>query len=255
MRNVRLEAKGSSVHYLVEGPAHAPAVVFVHGLAASSAVWQGQSERLRDRFRVIRYDLRSHGASHAIDAPCTRSDLADDLIAVLDHAGVQKAYVVGHSAGGVIAMHAALEHTSRVLGLVLVGTASECNAKTAAWYESTAAIARERGGTEAVRAMGLRGRGDADPDGAGFSHLALAMRTLNTDPLTEKLRRLRLPVLIIVGEKDFLGVGGSVILSRAIAGSELEIVPDRGHGIYLEDPDWFAKRVGDFFDKALEPVS
>lgn len=152
-------------------------------------------------------------------------------------------------------MHAALEHASRVLGLVLVGTASECNAKTAAWYESTAAIARERGGAEAVRAMGLRSRGDADPDGAGFSHLALAMRTLNTDSLTERLRSLTLPTLIIVGEKDFLGVGGSVILRRAIAGSELDIVPGRGHGIYLEDPDWFAKRLRDFFERVLGAAS
>ena len=229
----------------------APAVVFVHGLAASSAVWQSQADRLCDRFRVIRYDLRSHGASQAIDVPCTRSELAEDLVAVLDDVGVGKAFVVGHSAGGVIAMHAALEHTSRLLGLVLVGTASECNEKTAAWYESTATIARERGGTEAVRAMGLRSRGSADPDGPGFSHLALAMRTLNTDPLTSKLRTLSLPTLIIVGEKDFLGVGGSVILNRAIAGSELEIVPERGHGIYLEDPDWFAKRLSDFFEKVL----
>jgi pimeloyl-ACP methyl ester carboxylesterase len=58
-------------------------------------------------------------------------------------------------------------------------------------------------------------------------------------------------VLIIVGEKDFLGVGGSVILSRAIRGSELEIVPARGHGIYIEDPDWFAARLRGFFEANL----
>ena len=148
-------------------------------------------------------------------------------------------------------MHVALEHPTRVLGLVLVGTASECNDKTAAWYEATATLARERGGAEAVRAMGLRSRGAADPDGAGFAHVALAMRTLNVDPLTERLRSLRVPTLILVGEKDFLGVGGSVILSRAIQGGELEIVPGRGHGIYLEDPDGFAERITRFIDRVL----
>ena len=43
--------------------------------------------------------------------------------------------------------------------------------------------------------------------------------------------------------------------SRAIRGSELEIVPGRGHGIYLEDPDWFAERLGEFFGRVLRPAS
>ena len=69
---------------------------------------------------------------------------------------------------------------------------------------------------------------------------------LNDRPLTERLRSLDVPTLIVVGENDFLGVGGSVILSRALAGSELEIVAGRGHGIYIEDPDGFAKRLAGF---------
>jgi pimeloyl-ACP methyl ester carboxylesterase len=77
------------------------------------------------------------------------------------------------------------------------------------------------------------------------------MCTLNREPLTERMRSLSMPTLIVVGEKDFLGAGGSVILSRAVAGSELEIVPGRGHGIYLEDPDWFAERLRRFFDGVL----
>ena len=237
------------MHCAVEGPPDAPAVVFVHGLAATSRVWQGQAERLRDAFRVVRYDLRSHGESESMAAPCTRTDLATDLLGVLDGLAIERAFIVGHSAGGVIAMHMALEHAERVRGLVLVGTASECNDKTAAWYESIARIAREQGGAPAVKAMGLRSDAAPPPDGVGFAELALAMRTLNREPLTRRLAELAMPVLIIVGEKDFLGVGGSVILSRAIRGSELEIVPARGHGIYIEDPDWFAARLRGFFER------
>jgi pimeloyl-ACP methyl ester carboxylesterase len=251
MPPLRIEANGLEFSCSVDGPADAPAVVFVHGLAASSRIWQGQAQRLRDRYRVVRYDLRSHGESQACDAPCTRDDLARDLLAILDRLALDRAFVVGHSAGGVIAMHAALLRPERIAGLVLVGTASECNDKTAAWYEKTAAVAREQGGAEAVKAMGLRADAARAPDGAGFAHLALAMRTLNREPLTAKLAALNLPALIVVGEKDFLGVGGSVILSRAIAGSELEIVPQRGHGIYLEDPDWFAARLDRFFARVL----
>jgi pimeloyl-ACP methyl ester carboxylesterase len=96
--------------------------------------------------------------------------------------------------------------------------------------------------------MGMRPDNNPVPDGRGLAHVCRAMRTLNAEPLTQALRALDLPTLIVVGEKDFLGVGGSVILSRAIAGSELEIVPERGHAIYNEAPEWFAERLAAFLE-------
>jgi pimeloyl-ACP methyl ester carboxylesterase len=72
------------------------------------------------------------------------------------------------------------------------------------------------------------------------------MANLRHQPLTSRLNEVRCPTLLIVGEKDFLGAGGSVILSRNIAGSELHIVPGRGHGIFLEDPRGFNELVGKF---------
>jgi pimeloyl-ACP methyl ester carboxylesterase len=242
---------GNAVAYDLTGPEGAPVLVFVHGLAASRGIWQGQAERLSDRFRVLRYDLRSHGDSGAVDATCTRSDLADDLAALLDHLEIDKAVVVGHSGGGVVAMQFAVDHPDRLSALVLVGTASECNDKTAAWYERTAKIAGEKGGEAAMRELGLKADSGPAPDGPTFAHVTLAMRSLNAEPLTEALASVTAPTLIVVGEKDFLGAGGSVILSRTIAGSELEIVEGRGHGIYLEDPDWFADRVAAFLENAL----
>ncbi len=246
-----LDAGTAVLRYRLEGDAGRPIVTFVHGLAASLEVWDGQAERLVPDYRVLRYDLRSHGGSAAVDLPCSRSDLAADLVGLFDALDIDRSVIVGHSAGGVVAMQAAVEHPHRVAGLVLVGTASECNDKTAAWYEKTAAKARALGGDAALRAMGMP-EGAPAPDGPGFGRLALAMRSLNTDPLTERLERLDVPALIIVGERDFLGVGGSVILSRAIAGSELEIVPGRGHGVYLEDPDWFAGRLRRFLDQRVQ---
>jgi pimeloyl-ACP methyl ester carboxylesterase len=228
------------------GPDTGPVVVFVHRLAASKEVWDEVTRRLAGRVSVLRYDLRGHGDSAAVDAPCERSDLARDLIALLDHLGVSAAVLVGHSAGGVVAMQAAVDFPDRVRGLVLVGTASACNDRTAAWYAATAEKARQEGGGAAMKAMGVRSADARAPEGRTFAHVALAMRTLNYDPLTERLRALRIPTLIIVGENDFLGVGGSVILSRAIPGAELDIRDGRGHGVYLEEPQWFADRLAGF---------
>ena len=104
-----------------------------------------------------------------------------------------------------------------------------------------------------MRAMGVRSPDVPVPDGATFAAVAHAMRTLNVDPLTERLRSVAVPALIVVGEKDFLGAGGSVILSRSIPDAELEILPGRGHGVHLEDPAWLAGRLRRFIDERCSP--
>ncbi|HYC56477.1 MAG TPA: alpha/beta fold hydrolase [Candidatus Binatia bacterium] len=240
------------VHYELAGRAGAPVVTFIHGLAASLEVWAGQAERLGERFRVLRYDLRSHGSSAATTQPCDRHDLARDVVSLLDHLEVSRAALVGHSAGGAIAQQTAVDFPDRVSALGLIGTASECNDKTASWYSRCIELAVTEGGSAVMKAMGMKSERGPVPDGPGMAAVIEAMRTLNTDPLTSALRNVRVPTLIIVGEKDFLGVGGSVILSRSLAGAELEIVPGRGHGIYLEDPDWFAQRLGRFLLQHLD---
>ncbi len=247
----RVRVGDLEVRYCLEGPAGAPVVAFVHGIASSLEAWQGQAERLSDRFRVLRYDLRAHGETTAARSEVSRSDLAADLAGLLDALSIERAAVVGHSAGGVIAMQTAVDFPERVAALGLVGTASECNDKTAAWYTKCIEVGRAKGGEAIMKAMAMKPGSAPVPDGEGAGCVIAAMRTLNTDPLTERLKALCVPTWIIVGEKDFLGVGGSVILSRAIPGSELTIVPERGHGIYLEDPDGFARELAAFLERAL----
>lgn len=251
MTVLRTKVGGLEVNYALSGPEGAPVVTFVHGLAASLEIWAGQAERLSDRYRVLRYDLRGHGGTACADRPCSRRDLAADLAGLLDALGIERSAVIGHSAGGVVAQQFAVDFAQRVTALGLIGTASECNDKTAAWYTRCIETARGEGGVAVMKAMGMKPDRGPVPDGPGMASVIEAMRTLNVDSLTTALKAVAAPTLILVGEKDFLGVGGSVIISRTVAGSNLEIVPGRGHGIYLEDPDWFAARLGSFLDKQL----
>jgi 3-oxoadipate enol-lactonase len=230
-------------------------VVLTHGLAAGESVWAAQVAALAPRYRVLTWDLRGHGRSAANPGPCAIADLAADLRAVLDDAGVERAVVLGHSAGGVIAMRFALDHPQRTAGLVLVGTASECNERARQFYEDLAALAEGRGMEPVYRRLGVSSAQaqQAPTDPATFARVARAMASLNAAPLTPRLAEIRCAAQMIVGEKDFLGAGGSVILHRQIAGSALAIVPGRGHGIFLEDPDGFNRLVLDFL-ACLPPV-
>lgn len=222
--------------------------MLTHGISASGATWRHQVPALEKICSVVTWDLRGHGDSDSPPGPCDLSDLAADLRQVADEVGAEKIVALGHSAGGAISLRFALDYPERTRALILVGTASEANEKSRDFYHSLAGIAEERGMEKVVKRLGMAKEAahlvPADP--VGFAHVTRAMAGLNENPMTDRLGEIQCPTLILVGEKDFLGAGGSVIMSRKIADSELEIIPGRGHGLFLEDPEGFNARVAAF---------
>jgi len=241
-----LARDGWALHYDVAGDGD-DVVIFTHGLASSGVTWSAQAAALAPYYRVVTWDLRAHARSGSPDEACTPAVLAADLAALArEVGGGRPVHAVGHSAGGVITMRFGVDHPALARSLVLVGTASEANARASAFYESLAQTAERDGGAAVVRRLGTRDEATRDPEPQGFARAARAMGSLHTAPITAELGALRCPVLIIVGEKDFLGVGGSVIMSRRIAGARLEIVPERGHPIFREDPGGFNRLLLEF---------
>lgn len=107
------------VHYQQQG--RGPDVILIHGFTSNLSMWvfSGITNRLADRYRVTTYDLRGHGASSAPPRGYTSAHLADDLAELHQALGLSPAYLVGHSLGGVVAMHAAVRHPEMVAGIVL----------------------------------------------------------------------------------------------------------------------------------------
>ena len=113
------------IHYQVMGEGD-DNVVLVQGLGLSSRFWFEQPELLatdpdRPR-RVLVLDNRGTGKSDKPRPPYRMAEMADDVIAAMDAAGMRAATIVGISMGGMIAQHVALRHPSRVDGLVLLAT-------------------------------------------------------------------------------------------------------------------------------------
>ena len=109
---------GLRLHYQRAG--QGADLVLIHGLAANVAFWYlAVVPALIGEFRVTAYDLRGHGYSDTPPSGYTSADMAADLDALLDHLGVERAHLVGHSFGGAIALHHAALHPERVASLTL----------------------------------------------------------------------------------------------------------------------------------------
>ncbi len=244
------------VRYVDEGAGDA--VVFLHGLAADLETFVAQAAHLRARWRCLRLDMRGHGRSSTPPGPWSIADLARDVARLLEHLGLSRAHVVGHSAGGVVATRLVLDRPDLVRSLCLVATAPECNEKAAReFYTRWAETAERQGMVAALREMGVKRdvREEAAGDAIGFARACRAIATLWPEPLTPRLGEVRCPALIVVGDKDWIGAGGSVKASRALPGSELVILPGLGHLPFAQDPAGFNARLVAFLDAvgAAEP--
>ena len=91
---------GINMYYEEKG--QGPAFVFIHGLGESAESWHFQTDYFSKGFHTLAMDLRGHAKSEDGDITITLDLFAADVIALLDHLGIEKAHFVGHSMGGVI---------------------------------------------------------------------------------------------------------------------------------------------------------
>lgn len=233
----------SGIHYSIEGGG--PWVVLSHSLACDLSMWDPQAPALVDAgYRVLRYDMRGHGASLVTPPPYTLDLLLEDLVGLLDELGVEKAHVVGLSIGGMIAQRLAIEHPERLHALVLCDTTARSDPDSRPVWEERFRAARAQGMqalvdptlsrwfTASYRAshpevMERIGALIRNTPVDGYEGCARAL--LEVDHL-ERLKEIDFPTLILVGEDD---PGTPVAAAREIRdrvrGSELVSLHDASH--------------------------
>jgi pimeloyl-ACP methyl ester carboxylesterase len=116
-----VELLGADIRYDDRGPADADTVLLIHGFGSSLASWDFQVHALAERFRVVRLDLKGFGRSSKYDGGYGPEDQADIVLALLDHLGIERAHLVAHSYGSVVALAVALREPDRVDRVVLTG--------------------------------------------------------------------------------------------------------------------------------------
>jgi 3-oxoadipate enol-lactonase len=246
-----------------------PAVVLVHAGIADVRMWDREFAALADRHRVVRYDVRGFGRS-----PDPTRDYFDhdDLLAVLDDAGLDRAVLVGASNGGRIVLDAAITAPGRVQALVLVGSAlpgvplgADVEADFDAEGEALMAgdvdrareinlrwwvdgVGRDPSAVDpSVRAMVTGWLDELLPRQAAQMAAARGDAQLVEPPVRDRLANIDVPALVLVGRHDAPGM--DVIARHLVAGlpqAHLVEIEGAAHLPNLEQPDRFAGLLGRF---------
>ena len=259
---MKIKANGIQINYSVEG--QGPGVVMSHSLACNLSMWDEQAAALARRYKVLRYDLRGHGGTDAPAGDYTFDMLAYDAHALLEALGVDSCHWIGLSIGGMIGQTFVLKFPGVFKSLVLADTTSRNPPEAKPMWEARVKTAREKG-MEAVVDATL-GRWLTEPyrkshpemvarlsamirstPVAGYAGCCAAIPTLN---LTDKLKAVTCPTLVIVGEQD-PGAPPEVAraIHAAIAGSELVVIPSAAHISNLEQTAAFNRTLVSFLDK------
>lgn len=253
-----LRIGNETLHY--ERAGSGTPLVLMHSLGTSFALWAEQMQHWQDRYDVIAMDARGHGGSSNAGG-VTIANIASDLLGLLKQLDVLPAHFVGTSMGGMICSRLYAMQPDAVRSLTIVGslaTAGEGGAKHA--------------DTLAARISGMPladyGRAYAQetllPNTDRAKHEALAssiggmrqdaylqtMRSIFTDDVSDCMRKMNIPVRVIVGSEDRrTPLAMSERIAALIENADLVVLDDAAHLANLDNPVAFNAAVDQFLEK------
>lgn len=242
---------GARIWWRAEGEGEP--VVLVMGLGYPSDMWFRVSPVLAESHRVLLLDNRGAGRTGDVPgAPYTVETMAEDVLAVLDDAGESSAHVVGASMGGLVAQEVALRAPQRVRSLVLACT--HPGVAHAEWDPQALALLARRGQLtprEAAEASipfnyaAATSRERIEEDwavrlplaGTAAGYRAQVEGTARWSGL-ERLSSLRVPTLVVHGEKDRLvPLANGRRIADSVPGAELVVLPEANHLFFTDQPE------------------
>jgi 3-oxoadipate enol-lactonase len=228
-----LDLDDGRIHYEMAGPTSAPTLLFSNSLGTSLAMWEPQANALMQDYCILRYDTRGHGRSSVSPGPYRISQLADDVVVLLDRLGLQRVHFCGLSMGGMIGMLLAARAPERLEKLVLCNTAPQIGSAEV-WNTRIETV--RKGGMGAVVdgilgrwfTAGFRAASPAaiehtrrmlmETQVEGYSACCAAVRDMDGRDLVASIR---VPTLIISGAEDPVATPEEGrLMAERIAGAE-----------------------------------
>lgn len=230
---------------------HGDAVIFVHGVGSTAAIWDYQLEPLSTQYRCFAVELRGNGVPKPEAPPelITREGFVDDVLAVADAAGAERFHFVGCSLGGVVGFELWKRAPERVRSLTFVGSF--------AWYPDaqhyvanvieavTEAGSMERFAHERARKLGMPPGKRTDETIEQMackpvdSYIA-STRATWTGEYRDILPGIAVPTLVVCGEKDAVAPPSfSEEIAAGIPGAQVHVIESAGHVTNADAPEQF----------------
>ncbi len=258
-----------NLFYEERGDRQAQPILFLHGFPFDHSMWQRQMDALSQTHRCIAPDLRGHGQTTRrsasggnANAPVTIEQMADDVIGLLDHLGVERATVCGLSMGGYIAFVLWRRHARRISRLILADTKAGADSEEARQNRyRLAELVKAKGASAAADAMLPRLFAPGNLGGPAARHIRQIIERTPPDQIADTLCALAarpdstglldtitVPCLVIVGEHDAVTpkADAELICRRAPGAQPPVVIPNAGHLSPLENPAAFNQAIAAF---------
>jgi 3-oxoadipate enol-lactonase len=249
------------------GPLDGPPVILSCSLGTDRSMWDPQTSALVGRNLVVRYDLRGHGQSPAPAGPYAISDLGEDLLALMDRLGIERASLCGVSIGAMTSIWVAGRAPERVRRLVLCCTSARFGPEAAEVYRSRAETVREHtvdavagGALERWFTTGFREaqpelmaqirRGLTDTSSEGYAGCCEALAALDLHPV---LGSISAPTLVIAGTEDpATPPDHGRAIADGIPGARFELIEGAAHLANIEKSELVTPLIAGFIDAEQE---
>jgi pimeloyl-ACP methyl ester carboxylesterase/enoyl-CoA hydratase/carnithine racemase len=254
-----LDRAGERIAYLDAGAG--PAVVLLHSLGTSSALWDDILPALSARYRVIAIDARGHGHSTKHQA-CTGDDIAKDVIAVADAAEVDRFALLGISMGGQTAIRVAAEAGRRVTALVLSSAYADVSGPEAEQRLAVTGQTLKKLPMHVFAGMYVEhtlnrntpypGREKLAQQIAAVSpqHYLETLQIICRDDVTHLLHDIEAPTLVLNAQNDAsVPQSVSAKLTEGIRGALERTLPDAAHLACIDAPEAYVETLLDFLDR------
>lgn len=260
----RIDVNGIQLYYELHGPEDSDVLVLSNGVLMSTASWAFQTPVLSRHYRVLLYDCRGMWQSDHPTGPYSMELHADDLAALLDVLGIDRAHIGGTSYGAEVSMVFALRYPRRTQSLVVTSAVSQLDpllkGLAGIWIDAARARSPEllfRVVYPLTFSEDWIAANQATLDLARERYEALDFEALlelflcfSSLDITADLHKIGAPTLVVSGELDLLKPRKySEIIAREIPNSEYASIPEAGHAAMWERPAVFNSLILGFLSK------
>lgn len=235
-----VELNGVDIYYEVYG--EGDPVILLHGGLANGTYWANQIPVLAENRQVIVMDSRGHGRSSFDATPITYDLMSSDVLALLDHLGIEQTDLVGWSDGGIIGLDIALSNPERLNKVVAYGANFD-----------PSGVRLDIGSNAYFNAYIERAAEDYQkfsPDPQRWDEfLANISNMWATEPnwTMDQIASIETPFLVLDGEKEeAIDLNQTKLMAVLMPNADLTLMPDTGHFAMFEQPEEFNQIVTDY---------